>query len=104
MQTATPGLYTGAMDVVRKSIARDGLVRVLAFFSRLESSFSNSILRVSTLVSLLLSGVSPQCSPSPSGVTTSASSSSALPPLTSPPLSLSQLLKSRLLVSSPPSP
>ncbi|KAL4962966.1 carnitine:acyl carnitine antiporter [Aspergillus stella-maris] len=29
MQTAAPGLYSGAMDVVRKTIAREGLVRGL---------------------------------------------------------------------------
>ena len=28
MQTAEKGVYSGAMDVVRKSIARDGLRRV----------------------------------------------------------------------------
>lgn len=34
LQTAERGVYTGAMDVVKKTIAREGLARVCSFVSR----------------------------------------------------------------------
>ena len=106
MQTAERGVYSSAIDVVRKSIARDGLRRGLY-----------------AGVSAPLVGVTPMCefhapvseataifpltslrsqSPSPSGATTSASKSSA----TSPPCRTraSPSARSRPRVSSPPSP
>lgn len=34
LQTAQAGVYAGAMDVVKKTVAREGLARVCSLFSR----------------------------------------------------------------------
>lgn len=49
LQTAEKGTYTGAMDVVRKTIAREGPVKVRAKLQWLENS-TNDNDRVSMLV------------------------------------------------------
>ena len=103
LQTAEKGVYSGAMDVVRKTIAREGLARGLY-----------------AGVSAPLVGVTPMCeslpdtsrrsyrrlineqSPSPSGATTSASSSSRPSPPSK--TTSSQSPKSPPPASSAPSP
>lgn len=80
LQTAEKGVYNGAMDVVRKTIAREGLARglyagVSAPLVGVTPMCKYPVVAESEPPSLTAMLTNPQ-SPSPSGATTSASNSS----------------------------
>jgi len=54
LQTAQAGVYSGAMDVVRRTVAKEGLVRVYQFLSCSACNNNSQCSRVFTLVFRLL--------------------------------------------------
>jgi hypothetical protein len=106
LQTAEKGVYSSALDVVRKGVAKDGLRRGLY------AGVSAPLVGVTPMCMSSLptplpytppTNPSPPQSPSPSGATTSASPSCAAP-AQSTPQATSPSHKSPPPASSPPSP
>jgi solute carrier family 25 carnitine/acylcarnitine transporter 20/29 len=61
LQTAERGVYGGAIDVVRKTIAREGLARVCAPFARIGPIVLSGNQGLYAGVSAPLVGVTPMC-------------------------------------------
>lgn len=101
LQTAEKGVYSGAMDVVRKTIAREGMARGLY------AGVSAPLVGVTPMCTSLCYAVHTELktdvtqSPSPSGAMMSASSSCRPFPLSK--TTSTPLLRSPLRASSPPS-